>query len=225
MIISFEGIDGCGKSTQEKLLAKYLADSGYTIRRIREPGGTPVSERIRDILLDRESDIDPFAEMLLFSAARAQLSRTLLADWNAKGDIILCDRFFDSTIAYQGGARGVADPEWLYNFQREVTGGLVPDRTYYLKVDAGSAEIRKAGRGGPELDRMESEGPDFFRKVIDTYDTLARREPERFFVVDATRDVESIFDLIRSDAELLLRRRTAAGTTELRHPSDGRPDV
>lgn len=204
MIISFEGIDGCGKSTQEKLLADYLTKAGYVIRRVREPGGTSLSEQIRDMLLDRESDIDPFTEMLLFSAARAQLCRTVLSKWNSMGDIILCDRFFDSTVAYQGGGRALADPEWLDRFQRKVTGGLVPDRTYYFQIDIKTAKVRKGGRSDSETDRMESEGEIFFRKVIDAYESLARREPERILVVDATRNVESIFTVIRKDTDRLL---------------------
>jgi len=225
MIISFEGVDGCGKSTQENLLAEYLTEAGYKIRRVREPGGTAISEQIRDMLLDLESDIDPFAEMLLFSAARAQLCRTVLKQWNEAGDIILCDRFFDSTVAYQGGGRAVADPEWLKQFQRHVTGGLVPDRTYYFKIDVETANIRKASRSDPVSDRMEGAGGAFFKKVIDAYDTLAREEPKRILTVDAARDVKSIFDLIRDDIDVLLNQRTARARAELLPQKDGRPNV
>lgn len=204
MIISFEGIDGCGKSTQEQLLAQYLNGKGYSVRRIREPGGTPLSEKIRSVLLDPESEIAPFTEMLLFSAARAQLCRTALVGYQAKGDIILCDRFFDSTVAYQGGGRAVADPAWLKDFQREVTGGLVPDRTYYLKIDVKTAEIRKSDRSESVVDRMESEGVEFYGRVVAAYDELAQQEPERILTIDAHRDVDTIFDLIKSDVDRLL---------------------
>ena len=123
MIISFEGIDGSGKSTQAKRLLDRLGASSLDVLYVREPGGTAVSERIRTLLLDPSLVMDPFAEMLLFSAARAQLVREKIRPFHEAGGIVICDRFFDSTVAYQGGGRQVADPDWLGDFQRVVTDG------------------------------------------------------------------------------------------------------
>ncbi|MDA0874689.1 MAG: dTMP kinase, partial [Bacteroidetes bacterium] len=148
MIITFEGIDGSGKSTQARELCTWLQEHGRTVLYVREPGGTPVSERIRTLLLDPSAEMDPFTEMLLFSAARAELSRKEIGPRHAAGDVVVCDRFFDSTVAYQGGGRGLADPEWLSAFQRRVADDLVPDRTYLIRVDVATAARRLAARGG-----------------------------------------------------------------------------
>ena len=202
MIISFEGIDGCGKSTQERILAEWLTGQGRQVRRVREPGGTSISEQIRSILLDPASEIDPFAEMLLFSAARAQLCRTRIQGWKAAGDIVLCDRFFDSTIAYQGGGRGVADPQWLESFQLAVADGLVPDLTFYFRISPEEARTRLSGN---EDDRMELAGPEFFHRVVNTYDELAARHGARYRTLDATRSIADLAEQVRSEVASLLR--------------------
>jgi dTMP kinase len=205
MIISFEGIDGCGKSTQEKILAEWLGRNGSTVHRVREPGGTDLSEKVRNLLLDRSRDIDPFAEMLLFSAARAQLCRTRIQKWHDNGEMILCDRFFDSTVAYQGGGRGVAEPEWLESFQHMVTGGLIPDRTYYFRIDQKTARSRMNNRSGVEEDRMEASGHEFFGRVISAYEELAEANPNRILILDATLGIEELAITIRADIEQFLK--------------------
>ena len=171
MIISFEGIDGSGKSTQIKRLLTRLDLLGKETLYVREPGGTAMSERVRDILLDPSLDIHPFAEMLLFSAARAQLVKEKISPFHARGGIVVCDRFFDSTIAYQGGGRGVAEPSWLESFQLEVTGGVIPDRTYFVDITTETAESRLNIRFGEEkaADRMEQAGGAFFERVRNAY--------------------------------------------------------
>lgn len=203
MIISFEGIDGSGKSTQAKLLLKWLQVQGKSVLYVREPGGTEVSERIRDILLDPDMNMDPFTEMLLFSAARSELVRTKIRSMHTKGGIVVCDRFFDSTVAYQGGGRMLADPAWLERFQRSVTGGIVPDRTYLIRVGLDTAQERLEMRFGEEAaaDRMERAGSAFFERVIDTYDQLAEAEPDRFVVLDGTQDIETLERLVREDLQ------------------------
>lgn len=196
MIISFEGIDGSGKSTQAKILSDQLQAEGRATRLVREPGGTPLSERIRSILLDPQLDIDPFAEMLLFSAARAHLVRSKLRGLDREGHIIICDRFYDSTIAYQGGGRGIAEVEWLDEFQQTVTDGLVPDRTYFIRVSAETAAQRQVGR---TADRMEQLDSAFFQRVVKAYDDLAEKHSDRFCVIDGDQSIEQIAEIVRAD--------------------------
>lgn len=201
MIISFEGIDGSGKSTQAKLLLNWLQNQGKSVLYVREPGGTDVSERIRDILLDPGMSMDPFTEMLLFSAARSELVRTKIRSVHESGGIVMCDRFFDSTVAYQGGGRQLADPDWLERFQLSVTGGIVPDRTYLIRVTLETAQERLQLRFGEDeaADRMERAGSAFFERVIATYDRLAEAHPDRFLILDGSRDIGTLEGLIRKD--------------------------
>jgi len=206
MIISFEGIDGSGKSTQAHLLLDALREMGHEVLYVREPGGTLVSERIRSLLLDPEMEMDPFTEMLLFSAARSELVRTRIRDVQAAGGMIICDRFFDSTVAYQGGGRQLADPLWLNDFQRSVTGGIVPDRTYLIRVNLDTAQERLEVRLGEDAarDRMEQAGSAFFQRVIDTYDRLAVAEPDRFMVLDGALSIDDLSSRILDDAKRML---------------------
>ena len=206
MIITFEGIDGSGKSTQARELCTWLEGYGRTVLYVREPGGTDVSERIRSLLLDPSADMHPFTEMLLFSSARAELCRKKIAPCHEAGDMVICDRFFDSTVAYQGGGRGLADPEWLAAFQRRVAADLVPDRTYLIRVDVDPAARRLAARGGQASadDRMEQAGRSFFERVVATYDALAQAEPDRFRVLDGAAGIDEIQAAIRADMSDLL---------------------
>ena len=206
MIISFEGIDGSGKSTQTKRLLTRLNQLGKETLFLREPGGTSMSERVRDILLDPSLDIDPFAEMLLFSAARAQLVKEKINPFHARGGIVVCDRFFDSTVAYQGGGRGVADPSWLESFQLEVTGGVIPDRTYFVDITTETAESRLNIRFGAEkaADRMEQAGVAFFQRVRNAYLALADRHSHRVCVIDGAGTEDEVENAIWEDLSLYL---------------------
>jgi len=206
MIISFEGIDGSGKSTQIKRLLTRLDLLGKETLYVREPGGTAMSERVRDILLDPSLDIHPFAEMLLFSAARAQLVKEKISPFHARGGIVVCDRFFDSTIAYQGGGRGVAEPSWLESFQLEVTGGVIPDRTYFVDITTETAESRLNIRFGEEkaADRMEQAGGAFFERVRNAYLTLAERHSERVCIIDGSGTESEVENAIWEDLSLYL---------------------
>jgi dTMP kinase len=173
VLISVEGIDGAGKTTLVAALAREL---GATV--LREPGGVELSERIRALVQDPRLDIDPRAEALLFAAARAQLVAEKLRDTD---ELVILDRFIDSSLAYQGGGRelGVADIQALNDFG---TDGLRPDRTLYLKLTPEQAFARLR-----EHDRLEAAGREFFARVADTYDALAAAEPDRFVILDATQ--------------------------------------
>ncbi len=206
MIISFEGIDGSGKSTQAQRLMARLSRLEKEIMYVREPGGTVVSERIRDLLLDPGLTIFPFAEMLLFSAARAQLVQEKIKPFHARGGIVVCDRFFDSTVAYQGGGRAVADTDWLEEFQRTVTAGVWPDKTVLVDVTVDVASQRLASRFGDHqtADRMEQAGPEFFERVRSTYLRLAEQDPTRYLVVDGSQSEDAVEAQIWDDFSTLL---------------------
>jgi dTMP kinase len=203
MLVSFEGIDGSGKSTQVERLRGRLLGSGHRVEILREPGGTIVSERIRDLLLDDALHVEPFAELLLFSAARAQLVSERIRPLLDEGCIVVCDRFFDSTTAYQGGGRGLADPAWLDAFHRRVTGGLVPDRTYLLAVSPGVGAARRTDR---RADRMEQAGDAFLERVQAAYRDLAAAEPDRILLLHGDADPDAIAARIWSDLEPRLPR-------------------
>ncbi|MDA1028299.1 MAG: dTMP kinase [Bacteroidetes bacterium] len=206
MIISFEGIDGSGKSTQANRLVERLSGQGKEILYVREPGGTAVSERIRDLLLDPSLTIYPFAEMLLFSAARAQLVHEKIKPFHARGGIVICDRFFDSTVAYQGGGRSVADAKWLEDFQRTITAGVWPDRTYLVDLPVSTAAQRLTARFSEHetADRMELAGPEFFERVRTTYLQLAAKDPTRYFVVDGSKSEDALENQIWNDFSTFL---------------------
>jgi len=200
MFISFEGIDGSGKSTHVRLLGQYLDEKGRPPLLVREPGGTDLSERVRTLLLDPEAHIVPRAELLLFSAARAQLVDEVIHPALAAGRVVIADRFYDSTTAYQGGGRALATGDWLRDFHAFVTDGLVPDRTYYIDVPLETA----AARRGTDPDRMEGAGAAFFERVRAAYQHLASVEPERFVVLDGRQSVESLHAEIVCDVEASL---------------------
>ena len=203
MLITFEGIDGSGKSTQARLLEDYLQRHGCATLLVREPGGTELSERVRALLLSNELDIDPFAELLLFSAARAQLVTEKIKPALADGTIVLCDRFYDSTTAYQGAGRGIAERPWLQAFHQKVTGGLVPDRTYLVEVPPEVARARRDA-SGQAADRMETAQDDFYTRVTDAYAALAEAEPERFLRLDGQQSIDTLHEQICTDLQGLL---------------------
>ncbi len=175
MFVSFEGPDGVGKTTQAALLVERLRASGARVVTCREPGGTPLGERVRGLLLDGDVDICPRAEALLFQAARAQLVERVIRPALEVGAVVVCDRFFDSSIAYQGGGRRLG-VDAVAALSRFATGGLVPDRTLLL-----SGPVWRPGVS----DRIEAEGQAFRERVRTTFDALAVAEPGRFAVIDA----------------------------------------
>lgn len=200
-LITFEGIDGSGKGTQIRLLRKKLREERRDSVVFREPGGTALSERVRSILLDGDLHIEPLAELLLFSAARSQLCAEKIRPLLQAGEIVILDRFYDSTVAYQGGGREIGDFEWLSEFNARVTGNLVPDRTYFLRISIEAALRRRQYR---ENDRLESGGDEFFRRVHEAYERIAREHSGRVVVIDGDRPQDDVAESIWEDARSLL---------------------
>jgi dTMP kinase len=190
--ISFEGSEGCGKSTQIARLAEVLRLSGREVLLIREPGGTPIGEKIRTLLqFDKEaSAMTPEAELLLFAASRAQLVREVIRPALERGVIVLCDRFLDSTTVYQGVARAL-DAADVSEINAFAVGGTLPELSLLLDLDAAEGRRRASLRKGP-ADRMEGEPEAFYESVRRGYLDLAVSHPERFAVIDASRGVEEV---------------------------------
>lgn len=184
MFISFEGIDGSGKSTQVQRLATSLRAEGRDVVLVREPGGTPLSESVRSLLLDPEANIHPLAELFLFTAARAQLVHDVIQPALAAGQVVIADRYADSTLAYQGAGRSVSDIETLQTIQSCATSGLQPDHTFILDLTPEDAAQRRTHRG-EDQDRMEGASLAFYHRVRTCYLELAEREPSRVHVLDA----------------------------------------
>lgn len=183
MFITLEGVDGSGKTTQSELLVEAL---GSTTVRIREPGGTDAAERIRWLLADPETPLDPMAELLLFCAARADLVGQVIRPALDAGKTVVCDRFVDSTIAYQGVARGLGIVR-VRDLNEAATNGLVPDLTLLIDVDP----AKGLGRAQSD-DRFEAEGLRFQEKVAEAYGDIARREPQRVVTIDGDGTPEEV---------------------------------
>ncbi len=205
ILVTFEGIDGSGKSTQAQRLVDRLKDEGYDVVQFREPGGTALSERIRSILLDASLAVRSLPELLLFSAARAQLVEEHVRPALADGAIVVCDRFYDSTTAYQGAGRQVAEWDWIRAFNIRVTGGLQPDRTYLIGITPEAALRRRTERS--EADRMERSDRAFYRRVTDAYDRLAEEEPGRILRLDGGQSVDAVAGEVWADVQAVLARR------------------
>lgn len=197
MFVSFEGADGSGKSTQAELLRETLVAEGREVVLTREPGGTELGERIRELLLEG-GGMAPLAEAALFAASRAEHVEEVIRPALARGAVVVCDRYLDSSLAYQGIARGLGLDEIL-QLNVAVTRGLMPDVTFLLLLDPEVAASRWS-----RADRLESEGLDFQRHVDIAYRSLAERFPERIVAVDADRPVDEIRDEIREQ----LRQRS-----------------
>lgn len=190
MFISFEGIDFCGKSTQIKLLEEYLLSKNKIVKVIREPGGTLISEKIRDILLDKNNDkMVMETEILLFSASRSQLVRERIRPYLEKGYFVISDRFHDSSTAYQGYGRGLS-VDAIKNIHKIAIGETVPDITFLIDIPVEAAHQRKSLKTG-ELDRIEMSDIDFYNRVRNGYLQIAKEE-KRFRVIDGNRNVDII---------------------------------
>lgn len=194
IFITFEGVDGSGKTTQIHLLAEYCRESAQELIVTREPGGTSISEKIRQIILDPDNaEESEITEALLYAAARAQHVAEKIKPALERGAIVLCDRFLDSSIAYQAYARGLGDDVRSVNLF--AVQGCMPDMTFFLDIDPETGQQRQIVRG--KLDRLEQEGLDFQRKVYEGYKKLISEYGDRFRVIDADRSVDDIQSDIR----------------------------
>jgi dTMP kinase len=200
LFVTFEGIDGCGKSTQMANACRYLRAQGYSVSRLREPGSTPAAERIRNILLDPKSSLSDIAELLLYEAARAEIVAREIRPALAAGHIVLCDRFFDSTTAYQGYGRKL-DIRMVRRLHRIAVGDVVPDLTLVLDVNLNTAYARR----GKRPDRLESQSRAFFNRVRRGFLEIAAREPRRVKVIDSSRPINDVF----ADIARYLKQRLA----------------
>lgn len=195
--ITFEGSEGCGKTTQIEALAKALEAQGKTVLITREPGGTLIGEKIRNLLQDpsHKNDIRDMTELLLFSASRAELITSHIQPALSRGEIVICDRFYDSTFVYQGLGRAI-DMNIVEQLNQITVGTLKPDLTILLDLDAKIGIERAKSRQSGELDRIENESLAFFEAVRNGYLELAKKEPERFKTIDGLLSVDAIKKII-----------------------------
>jgi dTMP kinase len=200
-LVTFEGVDGSGKSTQTELLEEWLQKEGRDVVTTREPGGTPLGERVRELLLEGEA-IAPWTEAALFAAARAELVDRVIGPALAEGSVVVCDRYLDSSLAYQGIARGLG-VERVLAFNVEPIRGILPDLTFLLLVDVDEARKRSAAA----RDRIEREGAAFLSLVDNGYRQLAGLFPQRIVTIDAGRPVHDIAKEVREHVQ----QRAGAG--------------
>ncbi len=191
MFITFEGLDFSGKSTQAAILVEKLRTTHAVVHFLREPGGTPISEHVRSLLLDKRNlEMTDAAELLLFSAARAQLVKEVIVPAVQRGEVVICDRYVDSTTAYQGYGRGI-DREVVRSINRLATGGTDPDISFLMDIPVEEIERRKH-KAGLSFDRMESAGRAFYERVRAGYREIAANEAHRFVVLDGMLGVDVI---------------------------------
>jgi len=202
VFVTFEGGDGSGKTTQIQLLKKWLEDHGHTVVVTREPGGTDLGNELREIILHRKGFIAPRAEALLYAADRAHHIHTLVKPALERGEVVVQDRYLDSSLAYQGAGR-VLDPHEVREVSLWATENLMPVLTVLLDVPADVAKKRQNARERA-YDRLEAEAEDFHQRVRTSYQALADAEPERFLVIDGTLAIEAIHDQIIQKVSHLL---------------------
>jgi len=205
MFISFEGIDFSGKSTQIELFKDYLEEHNKKVEILREPGGTEISEKVRQVLLDNKNDeMFAEAELLMFSASRAQLVREKIRPYLEKGIYVISDRYHDSSTAYQGYGRGIPI-ETVKQIHQLAIGDTIPDLTFFIDIPVGIANERRKKKSKGKLDRIELADTEFYNRVRTGYLEIAKKE-ERFKVIDGTQTIETIQNQIISELELIDRR-------------------
>ena len=198
MFVTFEGVDWSGKSTQSELLAAWLREQGRTVLHTREPGGTPVGEAVRNVVLHGH-DMAPWAEAALYAAARADHVEHAIRPALERGEDVVCDRYIDSSVAYQGVARGLGEDR-VRELNLTVTRGLEPERTFLVLLDPATAR----SRAGRDRDRIEREGDDFMQRVDDGYRSLAAAFPNRIVALDGARPADEIAEEVREHVRALL---------------------
>lgn len=202
IFISMEGPDGSGKSTQIARLKEYLENEGYDVLITREPGGNRISEAIREIILNKEyEEMSPVTEMMLYASARAQLIAQVIGPAIDEGKAVISDRFIDSSLVYQGMARGLG-VETVYNVNQVAIGDYMPDVTFMLDLPAEVGIARKKDQ--KELDRMEMQSIEFHKRVAEGYRKLAETFPDRIKTIDATLPIDEICGIIKSEVKALL---------------------
>jgi dTMP kinase len=227
LFITFEGPDGSGKTTQAQLLYEYLQERGYPVFLTREPGGTGIGDQIREVLHSLENtEMLPQTEILLYSASRAQLVGQIIRPHLARGEIVLCDRYADSTLAYQGYGHGL-DLQVLQVITAFATGGLKPDLTIYLDIDVGEGLRRKLAAyqaGEAEWNRMDQQELAFHRRVRQGYLQMVAAEPERWVVIEAAEPADAAQRAIRAEVEAKLKavgQKPAASKIEIAQVDSG----
>ena len=194
MFITFEGGEGAGKSTAIKRIVEKLTSEGYEIVLTREPGGTPIAEEIRNVILDKKNTaMDPRTEALLYAASRRQHLVEKVIPALQEGKLVLCDRFLDSSLAYQGGARGIGI-DTVYNMNLFATEGMLPDLTILFDIKPEEGLARIAANSQREVNRLDVEKLTFHNKVRDSFHELAKKFPERFVIVDASKTPDEVFE-------------------------------
>ncbi|WP_249596723.1 dTMP kinase [Peribacillus frigoritolerans] len=201
IFITMEGPEGAGKTTITQMLGKALQQEGYQVLLTREPGGVPISEQIREVILNKDNTaMDSRTEALLYAAARRQHLVEVVMPELERGGIVLCDRFIDSSLAYQGHARGL-DIEEVYNINKFAIGDMMPDATLFFDIDPEEGLKRIQSNGEREVNRLDLEALDFHKKVCEGYQIIINRWKERFIIVDAGRTIDEVFE--ESKASLL----------------------
>ncbi|CEG24633.1 dTMP kinase [Peribacillus castrilensis] len=201
IFITMEGPEGAGKTTITQMLGKALQQEGYQVLLTREPGGVPISEQIREVILNKDNTaMDSRTEALLYAAARRQHLVEVVMPELERGGIVLCDRFIDSSLAYQGHARGL-DIEEVYNINKFAIGDMMPDATLFFDIDPEEGLRRIQSNGEREVNRLDLEALDFHKKVCEGYQFIINRWKERFIIVDAGRTIDEVFE--ESKASLL----------------------
>ncbi|OYD14154.1 dTMP kinase [candidate division WOR-3 bacterium JGI_Cruoil_03_44_89] len=191
-LVTFEGVEGCGKSIQARLLYEYLQSKGISSILTREPGGSDISERIRDILLDRRHlDMVPYTELFLYLASRAQHTQEVIKPALAQGKVVICDRYIDASVAYQGEGRGISK-NLIKQLNKTATGGLLPNLTFLLDMDTEIA-LKRIERE----DRLEMEGVEFHNRIRSGYLKLNRENPERIVLLNGMRSIKQIHNEIK----------------------------
>lgn len=203
VFISVEGIDGSGKTTQLELIEAYLRQKGFDVFVVREPGGSPICEKIRELVLDRDNAaMSPVAEMLLYAASRAQLVDELIRPALSDGKVVLCDRFVDSSLAYQGYGRSLGAC-MVYSVNEPALGGLLPDITFLFDIEPENAFARRSDT----LDRIENEKMEFHMRVLNGYRELAQKCPSRIKIINANVDKIKVFESVRRELDVFLANR------------------